>query len=162
MQYPSFPGGDLPPAASPGPPPSVQMAARLMYLGCLLSVISLIIGIASFHGLRATLAKADPKLTRSELTAAVSAARVEIVVVGLIGAALWLWIAWKVRAGRNWARVTGTVFWVIDTLDLFVNLSRSAGGSLFLGLLVWLVGLAAVVFLWRRDATAFFRPQLGR
>ena len=46
----------------------------------------------------------------------------------------------------------------IATLDTVVGLTAPLAAAVKLwGLLVWLAGLAAVIFLWRRSSTAFFR-----
>lgn len=72
---------------------------------------------------------------------------------GIIGIALWLWMAKANYRGNNWARVTGTVFFGIDTLILVLGiaaLTASNGNiaALALGMVNWAVGLAAVVLLW--------------
>ena len=48
-----------------------------------------------------------------------------LVVVGLIGIALWIWMAQMNKRGRNWARITSTVFFALDTLGAIGGL---AGG----------------------------------
>jgi hypothetical protein len=40
------------------------------------------------------------------------------IVVGIVAVLIWLWIAWKNRAGRNWARVVATVFFGLSCLGL--------------------------------------------
>ena len=66
---------------------------------------------------------------------------VVLVVVGLIGVGLWLWMAQKNKAGKNWARITSTVFFALDTLGAIGGLAGGAlsGGSVnrFYGLVVW-------------------------
>ena len=63
--------------------------------------------------------------------------------------------------------VVGPYFWAslaslfaLATLDLFgvVSQPKTALGLIF-PVLTWLVGLGAVVLLWRRDSTEFFKPQ---
>ncbi len=85
--------------------------------------------------------------------------RVLYVIVGLIGAVVWLWLARSSLRGKNWARITGTVLFglgTLENLDLFA-FKTSVLVHLF-GLLVWLVGLGAVIYLWRRDSTAYLKP----
>lgn len=77
---------------------------------------------------------------------------------GAIGIGLWLWIARMCKAGKNWARITGTVFFALDTLLLLITFAIAGGiGFPLLGILIWLIGLAAVVLLWQRNSTAFFK-----
>jgi hypothetical protein len=62
------------------------------------------------------------------------------------------------KNGKNWARITGTVLFAIGTLDTFAGLGAPIAGPVKIwAILVWLVGLAAVVFLWRRTSSAFFK-----
>ena len=62
------------------------------------------------------------------------------------------------KNGKNWARITGTVLFVIATVDTFVGLSSPiAATARIWGIVVWLVGLTVIVFLWQRASTAFFK-----
>jgi hypothetical protein len=81
------------------------------------------------------------------------------VVSGVIGVALWLWMARANGQGKNWARILSTVLFGLATLDLFGVLSqpKTALGFIF-PVLTWLVGAGAVFLLWRKDSTDFFRP----
>ena len=82
------------------------------------------------------------------------------VVSGVIGVGLWLWMARANGQGKNWARILSTVLFGLATLDLFGVLSQP---KTLLGLvfpvLIWLVGLGAVVLLWRGESTEFFKPR---
>jgi hypothetical protein len=83
-----------------------------------------------------------------------------IVVAGLIGAGLWIWMALMCKAGRSWARILSSVAFGIDTVYLIVGSAVPGGGSLttrLYGILIWVIGLAAIVLLWRPESTAFFR-----
>ena len=80
---------------------------------------------------------------------------------GVIGAALWLWMAQKCLAGKGWARMVSTVFFGIETLGCCSAVSRrhAAGLSSFYNILVWLIGLTAVILLWRRASSDYFRAN---
>jgi hypothetical protein len=62
------------------------------------------------------------------------------------------------KSGHNWARITGTVLFALSTVDTIVGLTApiAAPVKIWAGL-VWLVALTAVVFLWRRRSTAYFK-----
>jgi hypothetical protein len=62
--------------------------------------------------------------------------------------------------GKNWARILSTVLFALATLDLFgvVSQPKTVLGLIF-PVLTWLVGLGAVVFLWRKESTEFFKPR---
>ena len=83
---------------------------------------------------------------------------------GLIGAALWLWMAQSCRAGKSWARIVSTVLFGIDTLSViasFARVTNGAAGRIF-SIVIWLVGLAAIILLWQRESSAYFGPGRRR
>jgi hypothetical protein len=75
------------------------------------------------------------------------------VVVGLIASALYLLVAFGVKAGRNWARILGTIFAVL-------SLAMLAEGVL--GILTFLLGAAAIVLLFLPVSSAFFKEAAAR
>ena len=82
------------------------------------------------------------------------------IVSGVIGIALWLWMARANNQGKNWARILSTVLFCLATLDLVGVFSepKTVLGLVF-PVLTWLVGLGAVFLLWRPESSAFFKPQ---
>jgi len=144
----------------PAAPPSLQKAFRFMYTGALLSVIGIAVNISVAHATAHSILTNNHKsVTAAQINQAAAGLRVLDVIVGLAAAVVWIWLARSVQAGRNWARITGTVLFglsTIENLDLFA-FKISVLAHLF-GLLVWLVGLGAVIFLWRRESTAYLKP----
>jgi hypothetical protein len=62
-------------------------------------------------------------------------------------------------AGHNYARITGTVFFGLNTLFLLLSLARPHASLGFIfNILVWLVGLGAVIMLWRKESGPYFKP----
>jgi hypothetical protein len=83
-----------------------------------------------------------------------------VVIEAVIAIGLWLWMARANAAGRNYARITGTVLFVVYTLFLLLDLRRpSVGIGLIFAALVWLAGLGAVIMLWRRESSEYFSPR---
>ena len=81
---------------------------------------------------------------------------------GVIAAAVWIVLAVACRGGHGWARITGTVLFGLATVDTVVGLTVPLAAAVKIwGLLVWLAGLAAVVLLWRRESSAYFRQDAG-
>jgi hypothetical protein len=83
------------------------------------------------------------------------------VLVGVVAIALWLWMARANAAGRNYARISGTVFFGLNTVFLLLSLARPhASLGLVFNVLVWLAGLGAVIMLWRSESRPYFsQPQ---
>jgi hypothetical protein len=102
------------------------------------------------------------------------------IVVGIMAALIWLWIAWKNRAGRNWARVVATVLFALSCLGLPELLTgghlstmpstfTSADGAtiavpplaipawlIAAAVVSWLLGLAIIILLWQRAASRYY------
>lgn len=101
------PGDRLRPAAV-GPPESVRLAVRLMYVGAALSPLELVAAVlAQDEGL-----EVGQSITRS-----------------LVGVALWWWMAASNAAGKPWARVVGTLFGVVALIGVTGAIVLVTGGT---------------------------------
>jgi hypothetical protein len=165
-----------PPADSPaGPdrpaaPALVRAAVTLMYAGAAVSTAGLITGLALITaGLQVA---ARGQFLGHSLTAPPMRPLVITVwiVLGLAGIAVWLWMARANGQGRNWARITATVLFILAALQLrgaFSQPVSHAGsgvtvlsyGATVLFAAAWLAGAAAVWLLWRPAASAFYNPE---
>jgi len=158
--YQPYPSGDQQPVAPPGPPQPVRTAVLLMYAGAALSAIEIIIGLVTISSLKNAIRSRYPGYTSSQLHTAEVVGVTTVVVIGLIGVGLWLWMAWANGRGRNWARVLSAVFFGISTFDLFMSFFVvRATATMIVGLVIWLVGLAAIVLLFSPESAPFFRGQ---
>jgi hypothetical protein len=100
-------------------------------------------------------------VTTSQLHTIEVATVVFIVFFGLVGIGFWVWMALANKRGLSWARITATVFFGLNTLSLVAGFARPEPlASRLVGLLIWLIGLGAILLLWRAESTAFF--QAGR
>jgi hypothetical protein len=157
--YPQYPQQATygPGPLAPPPPPGVMIRARrLMLAGGVLSVAYGIVDGLTLHHFEFYSATPTTTGTTVHHLDYVLAG----VVSGVIDCLLWLWMAWKTRAGRNWARVLSCVFFGFMCLSLLSALpSVSLGAALLDFLLVvaeWAVGLAALLQLWRPESSQFF------
>jgi len=157
--YPSR-GKPLAEAPRPPAPPSVVNAVKLMYIGAAVSTVSLIVAFIDIGGTKAAIKRARPDLTATQVNQLNTFIITLAIVSGLIGIALWLWMARANGQGKNWARIVSTVLFGLATLDLIGVFSqpKTAIGLVF-PVLTWLVGAATIWLLWRPDSTAFFKPQ---
>jgi hypothetical protein len=169
--YPQYPGqGAMP--AKPPIPKTVQNAFYLMLAGAALQLVGVIVGLASTSKIRDSIRTSNPGYTSTQLDNAVHVGEVALVVGALIEIGLWIWMAFANRAGRNWARILGTVFFGLSCVGLLVTLAasnssslsstRTSGLSVAIGIVAWVVGLATVVLLWNKESGAYFKPpQFG-
>ena len=148
----------------PPAPPSVLNAVKLMYVGAAVStvtlLISLILSLTNIASSKATIRQGHPSYTTSQVNQAFTIGITVAVVSGVIGVALWLWMARANSQGRNWARILSTVLFGLATLDLFgvISQPKTVLGLVF-PVLTWLVGAGAVYFLWRGESSEFFKPR---
>ena len=168
--YQPFPGGAEPPeaatqAAAAAAPPSVTRAVRVMYVGAAASLIGIIVDLTTYGSLQDAIAKHQRRngqpLTHSQVVDLAHVEVVALVVGGLIAAGLWIWLARSCGAGKSWARVVSTVLFAISTIGTFVSVgggALSAGDATRIyGFVVWVVGLAAIVLLWQRASSDYFK-----
>src|SRR5438876_11486191 len=157
--YQPFPqGGEMPPDPTrPAPPRPVRMAVLLMYTGAALSAVSLIVTVLSFHSIERVIRNASSTLTAHQVHNDAIVAVTIAVVESLIAIGLWLLMAWGNKNGQTWARITATVLFGLNTLFLLLSFVRTTvSASLAFSLLVWLVGLGAIVMLWRKESSQYF------
>jgi hypothetical protein len=101
-------------------------------------------------------------------------------VVGIIAVLIWLWLAWKNRAGRIWARIVATVLFALSCLSLPELLTGgrlstmpstlpAANGAVIAvppldfpawliaaSVVNWLLGLAIIIVLWQRAPSRYY------
>lgn len=155
---PAYGGGYSVPAGPPAAPPSILTAVKLMYAGAGLSALSLIAGVLSKSAIKTAVEKAQPTFTAQQVDTAVNVGLATAVVIGLIGVGLWLWMAYANKAGKSWARIVASILFGLNALSMIYSLI-SAGTPVagkLLSVLIFLVGLGAVIFLWKPESTAFF------
>jgi hypothetical protein len=74
-----------------------------------------------------------------------------LVVVAILGAGMYLLVAFFIRKGKNWARILGTVFAALSITSLFQVPN--------LGTLGTVAGIAAIVLLYLPSTAPYFRKQ---
>jgi hypothetical protein len=151
----------------PQAPKSALNAVKLMYVGAGLSLIGLILGLATIGSLKNDILtaahSAHKTLTATQLHTAEVAGVAFVIITGLIGVGLWLWMARMNGAGKSWARIVASVLFALSTLSVLTSIARpSAIETRILGLLVWLAGLGAIALLWQRESSDFFTSQSSR
>jgi hypothetical protein len=135
------------------PPRSVPMtgASRLMRLGAALTLVNAIVTLASIAQLKASVLAQYPNLSGNTARAIANGAAGATVVGGVVSVALWLWLAGAARRGRPWVRPTGTTLFGLYTLGVLSALKNPGITSTKgLGIVVWVVGLLAVIAMWAR------------
>lgn len=164
--YGAFPtgSGDAPQQAPAAPqqPQSIALAVKLMLVGAGLSFLTLIYTLTTMGDLkddiRAQLIEDDLTVSQSTIDAAYGVAIAFAVVFGLVGALLWVWMAWKNGQGRSWARIVATVFGAFNVIGLLFTVAGGNAEPLSIASSVVSVVLSVVilVLLWRKESTQFY------
>jgi hypothetical protein len=163
-------------------PPPVLGAARLMYLGAVLTALNILFGNQvktgySQQAAQQTLTAANDKsqavrypdrgfdLMAKSATAAARhfntmAGEISVVVGlgGLIGVVCWLVLAAAARRGRSWVPTVASLLFGLDTAGLLIVLlgTHNDPGVQATSIIIWLIGLTATIPLWGRQARDFF------
>jgi hypothetical protein len=163
-------------------PLAVLTAARLMYLGAVVTALNILFGnqvktgytqqaadqTTDAAGDRIAAAKYPGKGLDLMAKSATAAARhfttmageISLVVGlgGLIGVVCWLVLAAAARRGRSWAPTVATLLLGLDTAGLLVVLlgTHNDPGVRATTVIIWIIGLAATILLWGRQARDFF------
>ena len=143
-------------------PASVLNAVKVMYIGAAASILGIVIDILTVGATKRAIEKHSHHLTAHQISSSQHVLVIAFIIGGLIGAAAWFFIARSCLGGKGWARITGTVLFALATVDTLGGLGSPIAGAVKIwAIVVWLVGLTAVVFLWRRSSTEFFKatPQ---
>ena len=146
---PTWPGGRTP------VPSSLTTAARLMYAGAGLSALGAIVGLATVHEVQVIAAQ------QLAARGAVGAAVAILLIHGVIGTALWFWLARETRRGRRRARGWATAIFCIATVSgISVDAhALSTGPTQAFGGIEWVIGLCAVILLWNRPSRSYYAAQ---
>ena len=157
--YQPYPGATQMPDTPPRTvPPSVRQAVKAMYGGAAASLIYLIASIVTVGSTKTAIEKRFPNLTASQVTTEQHVLLIAGVAGGLIAIAAWILIARACQAGKNWARITGTVLFGIGTLDAVGGLVNPVAVPVkILAFVIWAFGLIAVIRLWQAASSAYFR-----
>ncbi|HEX5524552.1 MAG TPA: hypothetical protein VFX53_13970 [Pedococcus sp.] len=146
-------------------PASIAMAVRLMYVGALLSLIGVLVTFTLADTIREQVQKAatdaGTAMSSTALDTAVAVAVGVAVVSGLLGAALWLLMAWANGRGKSWGRIVASVLFGLSVLSFVTGLAQGTQPPLALVLSVLTVALGAfiMVLLWKKESSAYYAAQ---
>ncbi|WP_410566796.1 hypothetical protein [Amycolatopsis sp. cmx-4-61] len=103
-------------------PPTTIIAA---FFGFLVSTVSAIAGalliLSARDEIAATLRRANPGMPADQLDRLTLLGQLVPVAIAVVIALVYLWLSFKLKAGRNWARVTLTVFTLLQAASLLTT-----------------------------------------
>jgi hypothetical protein len=158
--YPTGSQDSFPVTARPPAPTPVLNAVKLMYASAGLCVILVLVNFVTKHSLQKALIRRFPHRSITQIHNVVNEFVVLAAFIAIISLALWIWMAWANSGGRNWARIVSSVLFGIFTVYLLFSLGGIAtGAGKIVELVTWLLAIAALVLLWLRPSSAYFKPQ---
>jgi drug/metabolite transporter (DMT)-like permease len=125
----------------------------MMRLGAAFTVVYGIVFIVA----ASTYAKHHPLVSARDH---LSALATWMVFATLVEAGLWLGVARACGRGKNPARITGTVLfgcYTLGTLRVLGDSHQWLASAKPLSAVGWVIACVAVVFLWQRPSSRFFR-----
>jgi hypothetical protein len=153
-------GGPVPLPAAPG---SVKGAFLIYLIAALLALIGIVLALTSDVWKNAI---ASGGVTTSGLSveSAVTIAKVTTVIVGVIFLGLYLLFAFKMRAGRNWARIVLTVLSGLSILSSFsASASVTVNGEVYKssstqasGVIGGILAVVAIVLMYLSSSNQYF------
>ena len=189
MTVPPEPGPEGPPnqpyQPMPSPPPhetpawqatpasrpkTVDTAFLLWMIIAALGVVSLIlqltIGDEFTRAARISLEQQNEPFTEQDVETIANAAKFFALAIGLLFVGLFLLFAYRMRAGKNWARITLTVLGGLSVVFTLIGLASSDPLTLIIRLADAVLIVAAIYYMFRPDANQYFAtgrpsPQYG-
>lgn len=156
--YPSMAPAPWETPAVQGPPPStVVNAFRLILVQVGLSVVNIVVALLTTGAIRDQVRASSPSLDQSMVDAAVGVAIAMAVVFGLIGIGVWILLAFKVRAGKNWARIVTFVFAGLGLLGGLASFAQPGSVvSHLLAVVALAIDITLIVLLTRGPSAEYF------
>lgn len=146
-------------------PAQVNLASIGLFVLAALLAVRAVVGLVNRQAivdraLEQTPAPPARGMPMEALESAATTAVVAAAIVTLVVAGLFLWLGIMARKGRNWARITATVFLAIGIVLGLVGLS---GGGLAINTALTVAALAVevavVILLWLRPSSAYFSAE---
>jgi hypothetical protein len=147
----------------PGVPRSrraVFSAVRLMYLGAVVELATLITVLATLGNLRAAIHQHHPNFDSAKWHLEIQVNIVPLEIGAAIGIAVWVWLAWANGRGHRWARVVFASFVALNVLSLLRGLAQHsatyAPADLLAGSILCIVAAAALVLIWSPQSRSHY------
>jgi hypothetical protein len=155
--YAQYPSEKLQGAGPHGVPQLVNISFWLLIGAAALFVITMLMGISmlddpimrdAFEDAMRSSGATGTEFNFEDFRSALAGT---LVVLAILGAGMYVLVAFFVRKGKNWARILGTVFAALSVTSLFQVPN--------IGTLGTLAGIAAIVLLYLPSTAPYFRKQ---
>lgn len=152
------------PPAPPVKPREVELAFRLWIATIVLGLVGSALVFTFSDPLDQARARAESSgagtINPAQFSSFLNAVLVVTAILGVIFLVLEVFFVLKMRAGRNWARITLTIFAAISVASTLFSLVQGAPGiTVVTGPVGVVLQVTATVLLYRRASNAYFSVQ---
>jgi hypothetical protein len=137
-------------------PRAVRAAVTLMLAGAAAELAALLTTIATLGGVRAAVAARDTAAAHALLVH-----QVAVMVGAPVAVGLWLWLAWAIGRGEDWARLVSVACFLLMSLSVIGVLAQDAvafaPASMIAAAVVWVLGLSSVALIFTPAAGRYYR-----
>jgi hypothetical protein len=135
-------------------PPTVLNATRLMFLRSAVSVIAAVVALAQWDDFKRRFLRENPHASASEASAQLTIATA----LGIVILVFYVFLAYQIRKGANWARIVTFVIAGLGILGALISLGQpDPPVSRALGIVVAVIDVAVVVLLASGPSNRFFK-----
>jgi hypothetical protein len=137
-------------------PRAVRAAVTLMLAGAAAELAALLTVIATLGSVRAAVAARDTAAAHALLVH-----QVAVMVGAPVAVGLWLWLAWAIGRGEDWARLVSVACFLLMSLSVIGVLAQVAvafaPASMIAAAVVWVLGLSSVALIFTPAAGRYYR-----
>ena len=162
--YPPMPGGQPPPVGAVArgpvgsPPQTVVTAVWLMLLRAAIGIVSVFITLGSRSTIKHNIIRDHPEYDASKVNNLIDAAIGVAIAFAVAWLVFYVFLSFKVRAGRNWARIVTWVFAGLGALSIFAVFGQdTATGTKALGVVTGIIDIVIIVLLAAPMSNPYFR-----
>jgi hypothetical protein len=140
--------------------PTVFAAVRLMYIGAVVELVTLITVVATQGSVRAAIHARHPNFDATKWRLEVHTNLLPVQRSAMIAVAVWLWLAWANGRGHGWARVAFAAFFGVNALGLLRGIAQHAAAyapaDLIAGCMLCLVAAATVALTFSSQSRSHY------
>lgn len=162
---PQYSGGQGPGGpAMTEPPRSIVLAKYTMWAGAVVQLLGMLPALFMRDEMREIAEKSleDSGATydQSQVDMAVNLGLGVGLFMGVLGAALWVLMAFLNAKGLGWARIVATILYAVFVVNFLCSFAQpNPPVTIVINVVVLVIGGVATFFLWKKDSTAWFRAH---
>lgn len=142
-------------------------AVRMMWVGALAELATLVTVVVSADTIRTSLVRHDPRYSAAQWHHEVSAGLHPLMFGAACSVAFWVVMAWVIGRGGRWRgpRIAFAMFFIMITISLLNGLDHGSAQyariDLVAGSVLWLITFAALLAVFQADPRSEAARELG-